>query len=208
MEGKKIAGGLALGIISVIVLGIILAFVVFNSGEAETEPDAENSTNSESHTAEINESTDEFSGTDYFTEETETDIQDETDAESEAESAEETETQQPTADRTAYFGTWKPSKVEDGMTGEEISFNEAFGNDFYQLENSLTLSEDGTFTLVLGTAKNEDEGKGVFTADGDGLKVTYDSGKSDIFKFTKDGEGNIIYILVPKYNFTVYFERA
>lgn len=210
MEGKKVVGGLALGFVSVIVLGIILAFVVFDSGDTDLESTTENTT-AESQTVQTEENavenTMESDATDVFQEET-----DVTETNSEAESLTEQQTtvevQQDNIDRTSFYGTWKPSKVEDGMTGEEISFDEAFGNDFYQIENSLTLSEDGSFTLVLGTMKSEDEGKGTFTVNGDSLEVTYLNGDSDIFKLTKDGEGNIIYILVPRYNFTVYFERA
>ena len=190
MEGKKVFGGLALGIVSVIVLGIILTFVVFDNGS--TEATTENTTG-ETQTVETEESTTEESSSS-------------TEAVTEAEPI--SETQQETADRTSCYGTWKPSKVEDGLTGEEISFNEAFGNEFYEIENGLTLSEDGSFELVLGTMKSEDEGHGTFTINDDSLEVTYANGKSDIFNLTKDGDGNIIYILVPRYNFTVYFERA
>lgn len=199
MEGKKVFGGLVLGIVSVIVLGIILTFVVFDNGS--TEATAENTTG-ETQTVETEESRTEesSSSTEAMTEATETE------AVTEAEPI--SEIQQETSDRTSCYGTWKPSKVEDGLTGEEISFNEAFGNDFYEIENVLTLSEDGSFELVLGTMKNEGEGHGTFTINDDSLEVTYANGKSDIFNLTKDGDGNIIYILVPRYNFTVYFERA
>lgn len=199
MEGKKVFGGLVLGIVSVIVLGIILTFVVFDNGS--TEATTENTTG-ETQTVETEESTTEesSSSTEVMTEATE--------AEAVTEAEPISETQQETADRTSCCGTWKPSKVEDGLTGEEISFNEAFGNDFYEIENGLTLSEDGSFELVLGTMKSEDEGHGTFTINDDSLEVTYANGKSDIFNLTKDGDGNIIYILVPRYNFTVYFERA
>jgi len=199
MEGKKVFGGLVLGIVSVIVLGIILTFVVFDNGS--TEATAENTTG-ETQTVETEESGTEesSSSTEAMTEAIETE------AVTEAEPI--SETQQETADRTSCYGTWKPSKVEDGLTGEEISFNEAFGNDFYEIENALTVSEDGSFELVLGTMKNEGEGHGTFTINDDSLEVTYANGKSDIFNLTKDGDGNIIYILVPRYNFTVYFERA
>lgn len=199
MEGKKVFGGLVLGIVSVIVLGIILTFVVFDNGS--TEATAENTTG-ETQTVETEESGTEesSSSTEAMTEATETE------AVTEAEPI--SETQKETTDRTSCYGTWKPSKVEDGLTGEEISFNEAFGNDFYEIENALTVSEDGSFELVLGTMKNEGEGHGTFTINDDSLEVTYANGKSDIFNLTKDGDGNIIYILVPRYNFTVYFERA
>lgn len=199
MEGKKVFGGLVLGIVSVIVLGIILTFVVFDNGS--TEATAENTTG-ETQTVETEESRTEesSSSTEEITEAPETE------AVTEAEPI--SEIQQETADRTSCYGTWKPSKVEDGLTGEKISFNEAFGNDFYEIENGLTLSEDGSFELVLGTMKSEDEGHGTFTINDDSLEVTYANGKSDIFNLTKDGDGNIIYILVPRYNFTVYFERA
>ena len=200
MESKKVFGGLVLGIVSVIVLGIILTFVVFDNGS--TEATTENTTG-ETQTVETEESRTEesSSSTEEITEATETE------AVTEAEPISETQ-QETTADRTSCYGTWKPSKVEDGLTGEEISFNEAFGNDFYEIENGLTLSEDGSFELVLGTMKSEDEGHGTFKINDDSLEVTYANGKSDIFNLTKDGDGNIIYILVPRYNFTVYFERA
>lgn len=198
MDSKKIVGGLALGIISVIVLGVILTFVVFGNGESDSNPTEE--TTAESQTVQIEETTAES----IFQEETE--VTEATETITEPQTT--IEVKENNADRTSFYGTWKPSKVEDGMTGEEIGFDEAFGNDFYQIENSLTISEDGSFQLVLGTMKSEDEGKGTFTVDGDSLQVTYSGGESDIFKLMKDGEGNIIYILVPRYNFTVYFERA
>lgn len=198
MDSKKIVGGLALGIISVIVLGVILTFVVFGNGENDSNPTEE--TTAESQTVQTEETTAES----IFQEETE--VTEATETITEPQTT--IEVQENNADRASFYGTWKPSKVEDGMTGEEIGFDEAFGNDFYQIENSLIISEDGSFQLVLGTMKSEDEGKGTFTVDGDSLQVTYSGGESDIFKLMKDGEGNIIYILVPRYNFTVYFERA
>lgn len=198
MEGKKIVGGLALGIISVIVLGVILTFVVFSNGDVESNPTEETTT--ESQIVQTEETTAES-----LSQET-AEVTEATEPITEAQTT--VEVQESNSDRTSFYGTWKPSKVEDGMTGEEIGFDEAFGNDFYQIENSLTISEEGSFQLVLGTMKSEDEGMGTYTVNGDSLQVTYSGGESDIFKFVKDGEGNIIYILVPRYNFTVYFERA
>lgn len=199
MDSKKVIGGLMLGIVSVIVLGIILTFVVLDNGSVE---DTTENTTGETQTVQTEETTAEESSS--FIE----DITEATETEAVTETEPISETQQETEVITSCYGTWKPSKVEDGLTGEEISFNEAFGNDFYEIENGLTLSEDGSFELVLGTMKSEDEGHGTFTINDDSLEVTYANGKSDIFNLHKDMDGNINYILVPKYNFTVYFERA
>lgn len=199
MDSKKVIGGLMLGIVSVIVLGIILTFVVLDNGSVE---DTTENTTGETQTVETEESTTEESSS--FIE----DITEATETEAVTETEPISETQQETAVITSCYGIWKPSKVEDGLTGEEISFNEAFGNDFYEIENGLTLSEDGSFELVLGTMKSEEEGHGTFTINDDSLEVTYANGKSDIFNLHKDIDGNINYVLVPKYNFTVYFERA
>ena len=167
MEGKKVFGGLVLGIVSVIVLGIILTFVVFDNGS--TEATTENTTG-ETQTVETEEARTEESSS--STEE----IKEATETEAVTEAEPISEIQQETTDRTSCYGTWKPSKVEDGLTGEEISFNEAFGNDFYEIENGLTLSDDGSFELVLGTMKSEDEGHGTFTINDDSLEVNYANG--------------------------------
>ncbi len=194
MNNKKVVGGLVLGILSVLILGFILVFVVFGNNTSDNN---EPTNTTASQTEDTGTSEENSQETSENLETTEEQTQEDTDEE-----------QSENIDKTSCYGTWVPSKVEDGLTGEEISFSEAFGNEFYQIENSLELSEDGSFQLVLGTMKSEDEGKGTFEISGESLSVTYASGKSDIFKLYKDGDGNILYVLVPRYNFTVYFERA
>ena len=194
MNNKKVVGGLVLGILSVLILGFILVFVVFGNNTSDNNEPTNTTASQTEDTGTGEESSQETSEN---LETTEEQTQEDTDEE-----------QSENIDKTSCYGTWVPSKVEDGLTGEEISFSEAFGNEFYQIENSLELSEDGSFQLVLGTMKSEDEGKGTFEISGESLSVTYASGKSDIFKLYIDGDGNILYVLVPRYNFTVYFERA
>lgn len=194
MNNKKVVGGLVLGILSVLILGFILVFVVFGNNTSDNN---EPTNTTASQTEDTGTSEENSQETSENLETTEEQTQEDTDEE-----------QSENIDKTSCYGTWVPSKVEDGLTGEEISFSEAFGNEFYQIENSLELSEDGSFQLVLGTMKSEDEGKGTFEISGESLSVTYASGKSDIFKLYIDGDGNILYVLVPRYNFTVYFERA
>ena len=194
MNNKKVVGGLVLGILSVLILGFILVFVVFGNNTSDNNEPTNTTASQTEDTGTSEESSQETSEN---LETTEEQTQEDTDEE-----------QSENIDKTSCYGTWVPSKVEDGLTGEEISFSEAFGNEFYQIENSLELSEDGSFQLVLGTMKSEDEGKGTFEISGESLSVTYASGKSDIFKLYIDGDGNILYVLVPRYNFTVYFERA
>ncbi len=194
MNNKKVVGGLVLGILSVLILGFILVFVVFGNNTSDNN-EPTNTTASQTEDTGTSEENSQETSENLETAEEQT--QEDTDEE-----------QSENIDKTSCYGTWVPSKVEDGLTGEEISFSEAFGNEFYQIENSLELSEDGSFQLVLGTMKSEDEGKGTFEISGESLSVTYASGKSDIFKLYIDGDGNILYVLVPRYNFTVYFERA
>lgn len=194
MNSKKIVGGLVLGILSVLILGFILIFVIFGN----------NTSGNNEQTGTAASQTEDTGSDEENSQETSENLET---SEEQTQTADDEE-QGGSADKTSCYGTWIPSKVEDGLTGEEISFSEAFGNEFYQIENSLELSEDGSFQLVLGTMKSEDEGRGTFEILGESLAVTYANGKSDIFKLYKDDDGNIIYVLVPRYNFTVYFERA
>lgn len=230
MDNKKVIGGLALGIISVVVLGFILAFVVFGNNK-DTDRD-ENSQNQQTLAADNSiENTqtteDESLETIYeeAAEETAAETQEITagSTESATDDIEAVESTEPvennstdtdnseeavSEDKKTVFGNWVPLKVVDGMSGEEISFREAFGNDFYELDNYLKLSENGTFELALGTIKTEDQGEGSFSILEDTIEITYGDGKQDIFKLEKDIDGSITYILVPKYNFTVYFQRS
>lgn len=199
MDNKKVIGGLALGIVSVLVLGLIFVYVIFGKDSAPQDEPVESDsftelTESEEYSQEENTA---------ITEET----TDEPETTEEIGNTSEAATAEQSGDDTVY-GVWEPVKVIDGFSGEEVSFSEAFGNDFYELENRLELSEDGTFELALGTIKTEAEGEGSFLIAGDSLEVTYGNGSTDIFKLEKDMEGGVEYILVPKYNFTVYFQRA
>lgn len=219
MDSKKVIGGLVLGIASVLVLGFILVFVVFgnNSGSdlepTETSGQTENTAADEtvyeeSQTETLEEPTENTEDTEEVTEDVTSDTSvEETTEEHLQQTADTQEQTQNVEESSSVYGEWSPAKVADGFSGEEISFNEAFGNDFYQHENYLKLSDDGSFELALGTMKTEEEGKGSFSLAGDALEITYGDGSQDIFKLEKDSTGNVMFILVPRYNFTVYFQR-
>lgn len=106
-----------------------------------------------------------------------------------------------------YFaGSWSPAKAESRASGEEISFDRAFGSSYAQYGGAFTVYEDGYFEIGMGAYGEEGKHKGVFKLNGTSLNVTYDDNSEDSFEYIDDYNGKeAVKAVIGDY--FVYFTR-
>lgn len=129
-------------------------------------------------------------------------------ASSAAPSAEEQSTQPESEqiDIKTLAGVWTPAKAESIASGQEVSFAEAFGSSYGQYGGALSIDEEGNFEIGMGTYNNNGNHKGIMTAKGTALAVTYKNGTADSFAYTVHANGTE-QIKARQGEYYVYFER-
>lgn len=183
---------------AVIIIGVICAVIVFNSG---SKPSDTNSTNTDQITSTVQTFSDDSTETTHQSTETgQPTTQSETFA---GETSEASKVVVPTqsGQEVSYFNaTYVPYKAIDSSTNEECSLREVFGSAFSQ--GVITFNSDGTFTDSV-TSSSVDSG--AYAVEGDTIVATYSNDKNMSVKVA-EWEGDTPLELIINYGgYDVYF---
>lgn len=104
-------------------------------------------------------------------------------------------------------GTWLPLTAVDVADGKELHLEQLFGSSYRQYGGSLTIKENGNFTIGMGAAIIDGKSSGTFTLSDFNLLVTYKNQSVDTYLYIPSFQGKEV-IKVQINNAYVYFYRS